>query len=147
MDILHYIEEWGDGIRYSAEPEPYNPSLPQPFVESLSPTGLLTVGWTQLMVPYTDYAEIQRRKVAIRPSSAALYLDKGVGAPDSSEKRRQLYENWFVDRPGFLEEKILIYDGIEVNITAIDDPDREIKYTWHIQGYDENFMYIKFDFE
>jgi hypothetical protein len=99
------------------------------------------------MVPYTDYAEIQRRKVAIRPSSAALNLDKDVDSPEGSGKRRQLYDNWFVDREGFIEEKILIYDGIEVNITAADDLDREIKYSWRIQGYNENFMYFKFDFE
>ena len=97
------------------------------------------------MVPHTDFFEIENRKVAIRPNTTEMYLERGQGAPTNG--RRELYDNWFVDKPGGLEEKIFIYDGIEVNITAKGGPDRELKYTWHIIGYNEHFIWFKFDFE
>ena len=66
-DEVLYIEDLYQGSIYAAEPDPYNPTLPQPYVESLSPTGLLTIGWSQLMVPYSDYFEIESSQVAVRP--------------------------------------------------------------------------------
>lgn len=84
------------------------------------------------MVPYDDHLQMKERKVAIRPNTTELYLERGEGAPEKSSARRQLYDNWFVDRPGYLEEKINIFDGIEVNITAKDDPERQLDYTWYV---------------
>lgn len=57
-----------------------NESKPVPFVEGLDSTGLLTIGWSNRLVPPSDYAEIAETTILVQ----------GVPQDSPSDQRRQL---------------------------------------------------------
>jgi hypothetical protein len=65
--------DWTEAIEPNLKPvhpEDGKQKKPVPFIKSLSDSGLLTIGWDELMVPPFEYEKIPERKVAIRDWSA-----------------------------------------------------------------------------
>ena len=61
-----YYPNWEYDLKETFEPEPFDPEKPVPYIESLTSTGVLTIGWDREMVRPANISVIPPAKVAIK---------------------------------------------------------------------------------
>ena len=108
------VEEWQG--RVEKDKNYYKPAKPvigepMPYIVSMSPTGLMKIGWTDQMKTIEDLD-------AIPPAVVAVQMDQSV--LDDEKRRRNLEEKFFKTRDGLYLGKLKILNALEVVVKPVD---------------------------
>lgn len=164
-DETIFYPEWDFAVKETFEPEPFDPDKPIPFIESLSSTGVLTIGWDREMVRPANISVIPPAKVAIkdwanlddyrrlRPPRRMLQ-DQTYMLPPELEKLPNgtfAYTQvddpslvWFANRGDRYAERRKLIDALELRITPEDSEiGIKVNFTWDILGYSEEFIWLQ----
>lgn len=137
------IEETIVETRFTQEPEPYSPEQPVPYIEELTETGLLTIGWDRFMEKPEDPSEIRPSKVGITETDLP---------PDYSKlPQRKLQErvhNWYTDKKAYLEW-LMIVDALEIKVEPgeYSNPALLQLKDWKVVNFSATQIWIQIYFE
>ena len=105
-----FVRHWAGPVYESFKEEPFKATAPIPYVNDLSMTGVLKIGWDQKMRNWelADYTAIQDTKVAIKNRQQKTFFDR---------RKLQGATNAYVmltDDETYETDEFMIVDSLEI---------------------------------